>query len=386
MAGWASLIPYALNYIQGGGQKKESNLVRGLRFDKGKDWWKDSLTGFGILGGGGDGEEETVKLEPMKEKWQLDLGQKLSDFAKQYMGGYQPGKPYSMTAWQGPTDYSRLSQMMTPSPQEQQGLDYLGGDYMKKPTSKVLGEAKDVISKTLTGGYDPYTSPKYESLRRNLELEKKKEIKKLNQMIGSAGLGGSSFRAGGLVDITQGTFDKVSDVLADLDYKERLNSMNMVPTAMELAKLEENIPEQRLSQLFKYGALPRELEGVGYKDFLRQEEEKKALENFLYSDFIRKQGEFGGVADLGRNLFEYNIPYGSKSLDYSLPTSPSNISGLEGLTSGISGIMDMLKNKDSGMLNSNTLSSLVSEVLNKKSGISNIKLELPQSYQGMYLQ
>jgi len=73
MAIWGALAGTALNYLSSSssnsGDKKDSNVLRGLRFDKGKDWWKDSLSGFGILGGGdseGSGELEDIRSEEQK--------------------------------------------------------------------------------------------------------------------------------------------------------------------------------------------------------------------------------------------------------------------------------------------------------------------------------
>ena len=65
----------ALNYVSkdstNSGKVQDKNLIRGLRFDRGKDWWKDSLTGFGVLGnkisGGGGGDEEGPILPTLTE-------------------------------------------------------------------------------------------------------------------------------------------------------------------------------------------------------------------------------------------------------------------------------------------------------------------------------
>lgn len=264
---------------------------------------------------------DTITQKPMKEKWQMDLGERLSGIANQYMGQYEPGKPYEMTAWKGPSEYGRLSELTSPSTYEQQGLDYLQS-YIEgdKKESDLTKQARKVLSDTLSGGYDPYSSNYYESIRRNLAKEKEQNIKDLNIYIGGKGLGGSSYRTGGLVDITQGTFDKISDTMAALQESERQKQLGAVGTAMDFEKGSEGIAQNKLSAIMGYGALPRELEGVKYQDFLRTEEGKKALENFLYSDFNRKQGELGGMIDLGKSLFAEDMPYGMKSLDYKTPS------------------------------------------------------------------
>ena len=213
-----------------------------------------------------EGEQKTVKLEPMKEDWQLEMGKKLSEIYKQYLPGYEPGK-----------EYGRLSQLTTPSIYEQQGLDYLqkyiGGDAKETGT---LGQAQDVLSKTLGGEYDPFTSEYYKSFQRNVEKERKQSMKKLDQMISKGGLGGSSFRAGRIADVNLESFDKISDIMALIQEQERINQLNAVQTAFDF----EGAQQKKLSTIMDIGSLPRLLEGVGYEDF------------------IRKQGEFGDVAKL----------------------------------------------------------------------------------------
>lgn len=237
------------------------------------------------------GKEQTVELKPMKEDWQKNIQGQLSSLINQYVSSYQPGK-----------EYSRLSQMMTPSTYEQQGLDYLQ-DYISGNigTTGVMAQAEDVLSKTLAGEYDPYESKYYESLRRNIEKERQQSIKTLNQELSAAGLGGSSYRRGRLVDITSGTYDKISDVLAQLQETERINQLNAIQTAMNFSNTTEGQIQNKLSTIMGYGALPRELEGVGYEDFLR------------------KQTEYAGIADLANSLYQYNVPYGMKEISYETP-------------------------------------------------------------------
>ena len=245
----------------------------------------------------GKTEQETAKLDPMKEDWQLELGTKLSDFVKQYMGKYQPGK-----------EYEGLSKLMTPSGPEQQGLDYLqkyiSGDIKQ---TGVMGQAEDVLSKTLGGEYDPFTSKYYESLRRQAEDERKQSVSDLNQYLGAHGLGGTSFRAGKVGDISLAKFNKISDMMAGLQQQERQNQLGAVPTAMDFSNTTERQIQNKLSTIMDIGSLPRLLEGVGYQDFMR------------------KQGEVGEIPGMAQRLFEYNMPYGKKELTYDVQ-KPSGLS------------------------------------------------------------
>jgi len=245
----------------------------------------------------GKTEQETVRLDPMKEDWQLELGTKLSDLVKQYIPSFEPGK-----------EYGGLSKLMTPSGFETQGLDYLqkyisGGI---EPTG-VMGQAQDVLSKTLGGEYDPFTSKYYESLRKNIEKERKQSISDLNKYLGKYGLGGTSYRAGRVGDIGQESFEKVSDVLAQLQEGERIRQLNAIQTAMQFRGATEGEIQKKLSTIMDIGSLPRLLEGVGYQDFMR------------------KQQDYKGIADLANMLFQYNMPYGKKELTYDVQ-KPSGLS------------------------------------------------------------
>ncbi|KKL82612.1 hypothetical protein LCGC14_1983010 [marine sediment metagenome] len=256
-----------------------------------------------------EGKEKTVKLEPMKEKFQMELGTTLSDLYKKYLPGYEPGK-----------EYGDLSKLTTPSTFETQGLDYLqkyiGGGI--KPTG-VMGQAKDVLSKTLGGEFDPFESEYYESLRRNIEKERKQSMKKLDQMISKGGLGGTSYRAGRIGDITSESFDKISDVMALIQEQERINQLNAVSTAMDFSNVSEGQIQNKLATIMDIGSLPRLLEGVGYEDFLR------------------KQGEFAGVPGLAQDLFKYDLPYGKKELSYREPSELDEFLRLAGNITSIVG-------------------------------------------------
>ena len=234
------------------------------------------------------GSKKTATLEPMKEDWQKDIQTKLSDFIGANFGGYKPG-----------ADYSSLSKMMTPSIYEQQGLDYLQ-DYTSGgiKSEGVMGQAEEVLSKTLGGEYDPFTSKYYESLRKNIEKERKQSMKTLNQQISKAGLGGSSYRAGRISDVNLESLDKVSDLLANFQENERANQLNAIQTAMGFSTTQEGQIQNKLSTIMNVGKLPRELESVGY------------------ADFMRKQGEYGSVVDLANQLYQYNVPYGMKEMGY----------------------------------------------------------------------
>lgn len=235
--------------------------------------------------------EETITQVPMKEPWQMEAGKSLSDFYQRYKDLYTPG-----------ADYPRLSQMMTPSTLEQTGLAGLE-KYAGEGEADIATSYKDVLSKTLKGEYDPFTSKYYESLRRQEEEERQASVKRLNQMLSKGGLGGTSYRGAKYGEIEQSYFDKISDVMASLQEKERERQLTAVTTGMQLTQLEDVLKRAKLSSIMDLGALPRELESVGYQDFLR------------------KQGEEAGVLDVGQSVFTAQMPYGVKSIDYATPST-----------------------------------------------------------------
>ncbi len=248
------------------------------------------------------GKKDKVTLEPLQTETQKQAGKTLSDIVKRFSAGYQPGK-----------EFGRISELTSPTSYEQQGLDYLqkyiGGDV---PLTGMMKQVSDVLGKTLGGEYDPFESKYYGSLRRNVEKERKQTIKQLNQQISKAGLGGSSFRAGKLGDIQQESFDRVSDIMAKLQEEERQNQLKAIITGMDFSKTQEALHTQKLSNIFGFGSLPRELAGVGYQDFLR------------------KQGEFSDIPQIAQNLFGTNVPFGVKELEFRQPSGLNRVSNILG--------------------------------------------------------
>lgn len=121
---WVAVGGVALNYVRGSssdsGEFKDSNLVRGLRFDKGKDWWMDSLTGFGILGNGkekGKSADELFKENWIAPEWEEDpdyrRGQDfLGKLGTDILGGNIPDY-YTGIGEHGSQEFEDMLQMTT---------------------------------------------------------------------------------------------------------------------------------------------------------------------------------------------------------------------------------------------------------------------------------
>ena len=232
------------------------------------------------------GKKKTISQEPLIPKWQEDLGKQLADWAKQYISSYVPG-----------AEYKSLTKLMTPTFWEQTALEKLT-DYMKQPIPTLIPEAKEEISKTLKGEYDPYTSEYYKAMKKGVERERKERLRSLNNLMAKYGLRSSSYRGKGLSDLEEETFEKLSQLLATLSENERIRRLQVLPYALETAKFEEMLPVQRIQTGMQYGSLPRLLEQIGYEDFLRKQKELQ----FPYS--------------VALSTFGRQIPYGVKSFSY----------------------------------------------------------------------
>jgi hypothetical protein len=245
----------------------------------------------------GKGDDKSVSLEPMVEDWQSRLGRELSDYASKYISQYKPGQ-----------DFAGLDKMSTPTGIESQGLTglnkLLASDY-----SPLLGQAEGEVSKTLSGGYDPYNSDYYKAYREGSALEERDALKRFKGQASKYGYRKSNYEQRGLADIIERTGVARNQTMANLAENERVRRLTTgVQEAQNLAKLRETLPIQRTQAALNFGSLNRLLEGV------------------KYNDFLRKQGELKAAGpDQGSSLLSKNFDYGSKTLDYKQPSALSDL-------------------------------------------------------------
>lgn len=179
----------------------------------------------------------------------------------------QIGKP--TTSYQG--------EMVAPmTGQESQSLSFLD-QYANRGTPSTFSNAKDLVNKTLTGGFDPATSPYYQAMKAEAAVN---NADTQNQ-IKSDAAGGGRFWSGARLQ-EQGRAKTASNnslntVMGSLAESERNRQMQAVPYAQQLADTESNQPLQTAAALQQYGQLPRAIQQAQdeamYNEWLRSTQE-----------------------------------------------------------------------------------------------------------------
>lgn len=193
---------------------------------------------------------------------------KLSGLISGYAGRYGEGLPAPGAPYPG-----RLSADI---PETYGQIDPLLRQYTGAGPTKLSGLAGAELEKTLTGEYDPYTSPYYQSLRRGLDIEKEQGITGIRQAAQKAGMFGSLGRLIEEARLTGRDVGAAGDILAGLSETERGRRLSAVPYAQEAGRYEEAAPVRKLSAIAGYGGIPAGYEQAGlereYGEFQRQKE------------------------------------------------------------------------------------------------------------------
>lgn len=179
----------------------------------------------------------------------------------------QIGKP--STSYEG--------QMVAPATaQENQSLSFLD-QYANRGTPSTFSNAKDVINNTLTGGYDPATSPYYQAMKAEAAVNNQDT----QNQIKSDAAGGGRFWAGARLQeqgrAATASNNALNTISAQLAESERNRQMQAVPLAQQLAETEANQPLDTAAALQTYGALPRGInqaqDTAMYNEWLRSTQE-----------------------------------------------------------------------------------------------------------------
>jgi hypothetical protein len=190
----------------------------------------------------------------------------MSSWITKYLPGFVPGENYTGKYTAGMTD------------QEASSLDYLQ-KYLDSPGYGDLTKAaSNELTTTLTGGYDPATSPYYKSMRDAAMISQSDARNTMNQQLGSRGKYFSSEALKEERELGTRTTNYLQGILGTLSENERERRLSAVPQAMLLDQTIQNIPLQKAQAAQEIGQLPRLLEQADltaeYQDFLRQRKEK----------------------------------------------------------------------------------------------------------------
>lgn len=222
------------------------------------------------------------------ERQQIDAF--LAQFLQKYGSQYQPGKAYS----------GKMSAPM--SKFEGQGLDQFLTQFLNQPdASSQTTDVRNLLNKTITGGFDPGTSPYYQALRDTAEYNRKGAI---DEQRAGAGARGKFFSQGALNkegDINAQTKLGLNNSMLEFANNERDRQTSAVGPALNLEQYLQRLPLAKADAATTIGALPRELE--------------QAYLEKMYQDFKRQQTELGNVVSSAGGVSSQTTQQG-----YPLPT------------------------------------------------------------------
>jgi len=227
------------------------------------------------------------------------------------------GQTYNPTDIMSPYQpYGRELSAGMPSSYAQ--IDPIISDYLTAPGSDLMKLASGEISKTLTGEYDPYTSEYYKSMKKGVLSDVEEAQQSLKQKAQAGGMYESLGRLLEEADVTGTGQDRLNDILAELQWKERQNRLGVLPQAMGLGEYQEALPQRQLSTIANYGGISSAYQQADldrlYNEFLRQKTEQKypteVAQQFLssyqptmaYPQYSRSPSTFsqilGGAGDI----------------------------------------------------------------------------------------
>ena len=136
-----------------------------------------------------------------------------------------------------------------------------GKSYAAAPsTGESLKLAQDEIKKTLSGDYDPSTSPYYQAVKAEAE----KNLTEQNKTIADNSAGGRRYFSGARLkaqaDAASDTTIALNKQLGALSEQERQNRLSVLPQAMAADTQATQADAKKAMTLQTIGALPRELQ------------------------------------------------------------------------------------------------------------------------------
>lgn len=188
---------------------------------------------------------------------------KLSSWLEGKIG--QSAKPYT-------------GQLTAPmSDQEKKSLGYLD-EYANQGQSETTKLASGEINKTLSGNYDPSTSPYYQAVKAQSvkNLEDSNERLKQQASMGGRYFGGGRVKAQADLegDVTRG----LNTMLGQLSENERQRRIDILPQAMQSGQYQEMEPLRKTEALQTYGSLPRAIQ--------------QSLLDSLYNEFVSSERDY----------------------------------------------------------------------------------------------
>ena len=188
---------------------------------------------------------------------------KLNDYLSSKVG--QPGPKFTGERVAGTSDI------------EDAGLDAARAYAQKPASSQSLAYAEDEIKKTLSGDYDPSTSPYYQSVKAEAARNLKDTQANIASNAGGAGRYYSGSRIKQQTDAAVDTNINLDKIMGTLAENERQRRLDVLPQALATDSQVSQAEAKKSANLQQLGALPRELEqafmDAVYQEFLLSEYE-----------------------------------------------------------------------------------------------------------------
>ncbi len=167
----------------------------------------------------------------------------------------------------GPSYSGELTAPM--SDYENQSLGWLK-DYANSKPSETRTLAQDEIKKTLSGSYDPSTSPYYQAVKAQAAQNQQDTQNTIKDESAGGGRFWSGARLGVQGRAATDTTNKLNEVMGSLADQERNRMTSILPIASQFANEEENASLNKAANLQTYGALPRTIQ-QSYDDAVLQQ-------------------------------------------------------------------------------------------------------------------
>jgi len=230
------------------------------------------------LFGGGD-KEETSSYKPVYDPFS-GIRSKYSTWLESQIG--KNAEPYT-------------GQLVAPSTeQEKQSLNYLN-KYVTQAPSEQTTLAQNEIKKTLTGGYDPTTSPYYQAMKAEAARNLQDSLNTISSEAAGGGRYWTGARLGQQREAATDIGNKLNIILGQLSENERQNRLTAAQQAQSLGEAQTILPLQQAAALQSLGALERNI--------------SQASDEAAYNEWLRQQNYPLSIAQLASGLATYEPTY-----------------------------------------------------------------------------
>ena len=243
------------------------------------------------------GKKKEIKQEPMMTPAQMTAESLLEHYAKTgRWGGFQAGQDYT-----GPLG---AYEMTEPEKTAQSQLLQLLQGTMPEMFTQGAGVIKDYA---LGDKFDPYSEKGiYSGFKRNVMREAGDVASALDRKLAITGDMYSTARAKEHGLLGERTQNILSDKLAELYDQFVTRKLGAAQDLTKLGLQEEGIKTGRIGLGMSLGSFDRLLKDVQAKE--------------AYADWNRKRGEWLDSINAANTLWNKNVPYGMKTLEYTEPS------------------------------------------------------------------